>query len=130
LKPEFLVDRALGRYDVPHALRNKGFIVRTLFDVYGAKEQRLGDEVWAREAGEKAWAVLTCDARIRRGAGERLMRRYGVGVFALPNGNMSGPAQAGRYVDYLPDMVRVWLEEQRPYIYRVYRHGLEKRWPR
>ena len=45
--PEFFVDRSLGRYTVPEAIRAAGFVVHTLASVYGEQQgQAVPDERW------------------------------------------------------------------------------------
>jgi hypothetical protein len=64
--PEFFIDRSLGRHAVPAALREAGLTVHTMADVYGERVgQRLDDEEWLRAAGQRGWAVLMTDAKIR-----------------------------------------------------------------
>jgi hypothetical protein len=41
--PEVFVDRGLGRYVVPQALRSAGLVVHTMVDVFGSREQHIGD---------------------------------------------------------------------------------------
>lgn len=65
-QPEFLVDRSLGRHHLPDALRDLGFVVHTLADVYGERRaQGILDSEWIERAGHENWAILTKDDRIR-----------------------------------------------------------------
>lgn len=53
-QPEFFVDRSLGRFTVPEALRACGLVVHAMAEVYGERVgQGLQDERWLRDAGER-----------------------------------------------------------------------------
>ncbi|MDP9405561.1 MAG: hypothetical protein M3O86_03025 [Actinomycetota bacterium] len=130
MRPEFLVDRSLGRHQVPDALRAAGFVARTLFDVYGDAEEALADTTWLRDAGRSGWAVLTADPRIRRRHHElAVVRDEAVRIFALPRGDLRGVAQAARFTDNLARMLRA-CEQAGPFIYVVYANHIERRYPR
>ena len=62
--PDFLVDRSLGTKAVSAVLRDGGFVVRTIDDVFG--ERPVADVEWIRVASDEGWAVATKDDRIRR----------------------------------------------------------------
>ena len=63
---EFFVDRSLGRKQVPALLRNAGWDLRTLAEVYGVPmDETVEDPDWLELAGERGWAVLMKDDRIR-----------------------------------------------------------------
>jgi hypothetical protein len=47
---------------VAAALRSWGYVVRTLWEVYGeVVEQTLDDDVWIRDCGRNGWIALTRD---------------------------------------------------------------------
>jgi len=60
-RPTLFIDRSLGRIAVPDGLRRRGFDVLTIWDVYGAKADRLDDDVWLRDSGRNDWIALTWD---------------------------------------------------------------------
>lgn len=127
--PEFLVDRSLGRYDVPAALRAQGQTVHTLWSVYGAAEENLADTAWLRDAGRWGWAVLTGNPRIRWTAHElAVVQVEAVQVFVLPRGQLRGAEQAARFVDNLAAIHRA-CERPGPFIYVVLPDRIERRWP-
>lgn len=64
----FFVDRSLGKHVVPDALRAAGARVE-VHDDYFAQDAL--DEVWLPAVGQKGWAVLTSDDRIRYRQAER-----------------------------------------------------------
>jgi hypothetical protein len=90
--PEFFVDRSLGRYAVPDAVRAVGYEVHTLASVYGEQEgQSVDDVTWLREAGRRNWVVLLKDDRVRRRPAERdALIDARLRVFCLTNAGLRG----------------------------------------
>jgi uncharacterized protein with PIN domain len=127
--PEFLVDRSLGRYTVPNALRARGLVVHTLASVFGPREQTIRDEEWLRTAGRAGWIVLTKDERIRRRPLEvTSIVDARVRAFVLTKGQLQSSDQV-RYL--LNNMARL-LEVARlpgPLIYAIYEHHVRRVWP-
>lgn len=128
-RPEFLVDRSLGRYQVANAIRECGLVVHTLWDVYGPQAELLADDVWINRAGAQGWFVLSCDTRLKYDVTTEKLRAAAVGVFRLPGGNMTGPEQAARYVDHIDEIVETCISEAPPFIYSVLATGPERVWP-
>jgi hypothetical protein len=128
--PEFLLDRSLGRYQVADALRAEGLVVHTLWSVYGtAAEQRLDDDVWAADAGQRGWIVLSADKRLRYDVGTRLLVAHRVGVFQLARGNLPGRSQVCWYLNNLEEIQLAWDDTSRPFIYSVHEWHIEYVWP-
>src|ERR1700749_754619 len=98
--PEFFIDRSLGRRIVPDALRAAGGTVHTMADVYGEQiGQRLLDETWLLDVGQRGWVVLMKDDAIRRRPAERdALIAGGVRAFCLTNAHLRGEEQARRLV--------------------------------
>ncbi len=127
--PEFFVDRSLGK-SIVVALRAAGLTVHSMAEVYGEERaQRLPDEVWLRDVGEKGWVVLTKDDAIRRRPAERdAMVAAAVRVFCLTTAQLRGAEQAERLVTNRHRIVRR-SRKPGPYIYGVYETGLKRLWP-
>ncbi|WP_370324925.1 hypothetical protein [Euzebya sp.] len=126
---DFLLDRDIGRYQVSAALQEHDLVVRTLFDVYGEREQFITDVEWLTRAGEEEWAVITADARIRRRALERaVVDRWQVKIFTLPHGNLTGPEQVARVIDNLEAILRA-ATRPGPAIYVLLPQRIERRHP-
>lgn len=100
-RPEFFVDRSLGRRVVPTALREAGAVVHVMADVYG---ERIGQ------------GLVVID--------------FGLRAFCLTNANLRGVELAERLVEHLPRIVRVASEQPGPYIYGVYSDGVRPLWPK
>jgi PIN like domain len=129
--PEFLIDRSLGRVTVPAALRGAGLTVWTLAEIYGeAGAQEVGDREWIALAGERGWAYLSKDDRIRRRPAElQALIDGGVRAFCLTNGNLGFDEQAEWFVRNRHRIIQR-CRKPGPYVYGVYRDRLGKLWPR
>lgn len=128
--PEFFLDRSLAK-SIAEALRACGLTVHTMASVYGEEEgQQLDDRIWLRDAGAKAWVVLTKDNRIRRIPAEReALIDAGVRVFCLTNAQLRGSEQAARFVDNRHRIIKQ-ARKPGPYIYGVYERRLKRLWPK
>jgi hypothetical protein len=130
-QPEFFIDRSLGRFTVPEALRACGLVVHTMAEVYGERVgQGLQDERWLRDAGERGWVVLMKDDAIRRRPAEReALIASGVRAFCLTNAQLRGDEQARRFVENRHRILRQ-ATQSGPYIYGVYERRISRLWPR
>jgi hypothetical protein len=107
-------------------LRNVGFVVHTMREVYSEKTaQRLPDERWLRKCGRENWAVFSKDKRLHdsRTAEFRALVKWEVKAFILPTGKMKEAEQIARYVD---NRFRIALRcrKRGPFICRVEKDGL------
>lgn len=125
--PRFLIDRSLGRRQVPTALRAAGARLVTLAEVYGIPADELVTDVeWLERSGREDWAVLMKDDRIRYRPAEReALIAAGVVAFCLAGGNMRAAEMADLLVSRLPQMQRLCLEPG-PSLHIVSRGGLRK----
>jgi hypothetical protein len=65
-RPEFFVDRSLGRRIVPEALRGLGFVVHAMADVYPERgDEGVTDDRWIDDVDLAGWVALTKDERLR-----------------------------------------------------------------
>lgn len=128
--PEFFVDRSLGRYVVPDAIRAAGFTVHTLSSVYGEQAgQAVEDVVWLEEAGRRDWVVLLKDDRVRRRPAERdALVQARVRAFCLTNASLRGDQMAARFSKNINRIVQR-SRAFGPYIYGVYDNELRRLWP-
>jgi hypothetical protein len=126
---KFFVDRSLGK-SIVVALREAGFLAYSMAEVYGEQEaQRLPDEVWLRDAGDKGWVVLTKDDAIRRRPAERdALIAAGVRVFCLTAGQLRGAEQTQRFIANRERIFRQARSEG-PFIYGVYASEIRRLWP-
>jgi PIN like domain len=128
-RPEFLLDRSLGRHQIADALRAKGLVVHTLWSVYGRSEERLGDDVWIAEAGMRGWPILSADKRLRYDVGTRLLAVHRAAVFQLARGSLPGRLQVRWFLNNLESIQDICEQEPRPFLYSVYEHQVERIWP-
>lgn len=126
---EFLLDRSLERHQIADALRAQGLVVHTLWSVYGAAEQKLGDEVWIADAGLHGWPILSADKRLRYDVGTRLLAVHRAAVFQLARGSLPGRLQVRWFLNNLGDIQVVCQHEPRPFLYSVYEQHIEHVWP-
>ncbi len=121
MTPVFFVDRSLGKHVVPDALRAAGARVEVHDDHF---PQDALDEVWLPAVGQKTWAVLTSDDRIRyRQAEKAAATGAGVALFIFTGKRMRAAATAAALVRALPRMVRLLAVERRPFVAKVSRSG-------
>ena len=109
LLPEFFVDRSLGRHQVSATLRAAGWRLQTHYEVYGARDENVSDVEWLEYCGSRL-VVLSKGQRLRYNPPE-IGRTFGVKVFVLASGNLTGTAQAERSSSRVP--VSAWLRRLR-----------------
>ena len=98
-RPEFFVDRSLGRHRVAEALRDAGWTLRTHFEVFGKRDEVVADAEWLEFCGTEGLIVLTKDRRLRyRPAEIAAIRRYRVKAFVLTSGELTALEQAERFI--------------------------------
>lgn len=116
---------------VPAALRAAGLTVHVMADVYGERiAQGLADETWLADVGDRGWAVLMKDARIRYRPTELgALQRHGVRAFCLTNANLRGVEQADRLIAHLDEIVDL-AALPGPGIYGVSKTEVRHLWPR
>lgn len=127
--PEIYVDRSLGQTHVPEALLELGLIVHTEISVFGRVQEGVPDSAWLARAGAEGWVAFTKDKRIRyRGAERAALIDGGVRAFALAGGNLSGSAQAARFVSNMEAILRA-CDEPGPFIYSVHADRIMRVFP-
>ena len=127
---DFLVDRSLGSHVVPGRLRDAGFQIFTLADIYGEQAaQAARDAEWLRLAGERDLVVLTSDKAIRRRADERAtVEHFGVRVFCVAGAPMTAEETAERIVANRHRIVQR-SRQPGPWICHVYATTIKQMWP-
>ena len=129
-RPEFFIDRSLGRKHLATALREIGLTVHTVASAYGEDTaQTLADENWLTDAGKRGWIVLMKDDAIRRRPAERdALADALVRAFCLTNANLRAAEQSARYVQNADRILRQ-ARNPGPYIYGVYDGYIKRLWP-
>lgn len=121
LPPPLFIDRSLGRFTIATALRAQGVEVHT-HDAHFAQDAR--DEQWLAEVGQRGWAVITKDTRIRYRQTElAAVVAGGVRAFVLTRGDLSGPEMAAILVKALPHVARFSARYAPPFIARIATSG-------
>jgi hypothetical protein len=116
---------------VAEALRERGFVVRTMAEVYpGGADEQVADVEWIRDAHTAGWVALTKDERIIRHPEEQAaLQETTLRVFALANQHLRGDQMAGCYVRNLNRILQRALRPG-PFVDVVLADAVERRWPR
>lgn len=124
------VDRSLGRYAIPDALRAEGLEVFTMLSVYGSgAEETIADVEWLRLCGEEGWVVISKDNRIRYRRRElAIVEALGVRMFVVTKAGLGADQQLARIV---PNLHRMSLRSRRPgpWIDGLYEGTVRRLWP-
>ena len=119
----FLVDRCLGRYTIPAALSALGYAVELHSDHFSPKEQ--DDSKWLALAGDKGWAVLSGDNRVRRADIElQTVKNHQIRYFAFRSNNISGEDQAQLLRKHDSRIRQILSTQSPPYIARITRNSV------
>lgn len=125
--PKYFVDRSLGVYTVPNALREAGWSIVTMRERYGElSAQRLQDPDWIADATSHGEVLLCKDKQIaKRPAEARAIQASGARAFALGSGELTGPEMADRFLRNRAAIER-WCDEPGPYVVSVGHDRLER----
>ena len=114
--PVFFIDRDLGRFTVPGALRSAGAQVEVHADHF---PDDAPDETWLAAAGEHGWVVITKDKAIRhRGTELDALKTARVAAFVLTKGG-TGPENGLVLSKALPKILRFLTGNRPPFIAAV-----------
>lgn len=118
--PEFFVDRSLGRYRVPAALRAAGWRIRTHHEVFGTRDQEVPDVEWLELCSREGWIVLTADRRLRYRPDEvDVIRTHGVRAFVLVGGSLRADEQVAR-LEHNRERIAAASADPGPFVYSVH----------
>ena len=82
------------------------------------------DMQWLPMVGERGWALLTSDGRIRYHALEKqAVQRHAVAMFYFSTNNMGGAGMGTALSAALPAMQRLFAQRQPPFIASITREG-------
>lgn len=128
-RPEFFIDRDLGRYKVPEGLRDMGLVVHTMYEVYGAAiEQSKEDPDWISDASTRGWVILSRDKLRRKGERPAIVASR-ARVFRVAR----AAKNANEQVRYIRNNIAVILrrsKQEGPFIYRIDENDVEKVFPK
>ncbi len=127
-EPTFFVDRALGRYNIPNAIRGLGYEVVPMFEVYpDGTDQWISDPTWMRRADREGWVALTKDKSLIFDHQE-VLAKSNLRLFAYNNANLTGKQMVARLERNFADML-ARIKEPGPYAYVIGSERLTRRWP-
>jgi hypothetical protein len=99
-RPEFFVDRSLGRHHISDALREAGWRLRTHSEVFGERDERVTDVEWLEYCGREGLVVLAKDRRLRYRPSEiAVIRAHRLKAFVLSRGHLKADDQIKRFLD-------------------------------
>lgn len=118
----FFLDRGLGSKIVSGALREVGWTLETMDERYGKdRSQRIDDRQWIEDATLNGDVILCKDLRIAVNELEaQVVYMSGARVFGLANRKTTGPLMAQAYLTREPEIVRLSLRRQGPYVMAVH----------
>jgi len=117
----FFLDRGLGAYVVPRALRVAGWMLETMDERYGADQsQNIRDTQWIEEATLTGDVLLCKDLAIAQNPLEaQVIYMTSARVFGLSNASLAGPVMAQWYLDNEAKIVDAALGAAGPYVMAV-----------
>jgi len=116
------VDRSVGRYAVPDALRRAGVEVHILDDYF---DPTTPDDIWLAYAGERGRVVITKDYNIRRHrVALNALIRNRVKAFVLTDPHQIAEEMAETIVRALPRIRRLATNHPPPFIARIAKSGI------
>lgn len=128
-RPEYFVDRSLGRHSVAAVLRAAGWRVSTHFEVFGERDERIPDVEWLEHCGREELVVLSKDRRLRYRPREiAAIRRHQVKAFVLTQGNLTAVEQARRFLDRAKEIEAAGTDAG-PFVYAVHPGGIVRVFP-
>lgn len=90
------------------------------------------DGEWLPKVGERGWALLTTDKRMRYNILEkRALEEFRVKEFVFASGNLAGAEMAGALERALPKMMRMAGRVDAPFVAAITASGeVHLRWPK
>jgi hypothetical protein len=123
----FFLDRSVGRHDVADALRQRGFEVVLMHELYpGGSDQSVGDNDWIERVADLHHIAITKDLNIIRAHGDAI-RESGIRLFSFDSARLTGPEMAGR-IDRHLNRILQRASKPGPYFYVIHSDSLELRW--
>ncbi|MGW3650395.1 PIN-like domain-containing protein [Streptomyces sp. NPDC000878] len=128
MPPEFFLDRNLGRR-VAEELRQRGWAVHRIVDVFPADAQDIPDKEWISYGLDRSWVPLSKDGRIKTRDLEiqPVLERSAV-LFYLDNQQLRTLEMVERLDTHRSAILRA-VEKGGPAAYAVRLGGLDRTWP-
>lgn len=126
MTPVFFIDRALGRYIFPDALREAGVNVECHHDHFVKDD--VDDPTWISWVAGKGWYALSQDRRIYYNAVQRqAVIDAGLGYFVLTGGSEKKEVIAKSFIASYKTVLRFIEKTPRPFIASVNQTKQENR---
>jgi len=117
----FFLDRGLGAFIVPTALRAAGWVLETMDERYGKQEsQNISDVRWIEEATNNGDILLCKDLRIAKNPLEaEVIDRVAARAFGLKNRNVAGQTMVAHLLENQGAIFQMALRAEGPYVVAV-----------
>ena len=117
----FFLDRGLGAFVVPRALRAAGWTLETMDERYGADQsQSIQDAQWIEEATLAGDVLLCKDLAIAQNPLEaQTVYMTGARGFALSNARVTGNVMSQWYLNNEAKIIKTALRAKGPYVMAV-----------
>ncbi|TQL21269.1 toxin-antitoxin system, toxin component, PIN family protein [Streptomyces sp. SLBN-134] len=128
MPPEFFLDRNLGRR-VAEGLRECGWIVHRIGDVFPDDAQDIADEDWIAHGLDQSWVPISKDGRIKsRDLEIQPVLERGAVLFYLDNQQLPSVEMVERFATHRGAIHRA-VARGSPAAYAVRRDRIERTWP-
>jgi hypothetical protein len=124
----FFVDRSLGSFTVPAALRAAGWVLETMDERYGSgKSPWVKDVEWIEDAAGRGDIILCKDLRIARNPLEAdVVHRTSARAFGLARRDIDGASMAECFIAHEEQIFRMAGRVEGPYVVSVSSGGLRR----
>jgi hypothetical protein len=124
----FFLDRGLGAYVVPNALRSAGWRLTTMDERYGkSSSQRISDQQWIAEAAATGEILLCKDRAIATNPAEaRVVYMHSARIFTLASAQVTGSDMSQILLSNQHRIVRMAARASGPYVVAVGQNGLRR----
>lgn len=128
MPPEFFLDRNLGRR-VAEELRERGWVVHRIVDVFPADAQDIPDEEWITYGLDRSWVPLSKDGRIKtRDLEIQPILARGAVLLYIDNQQLRSLEMVERLDMHRSAIYRA-VEKGGPAAYAVRHGGIDRTWP-
>lgn len=120
--PVFFLDRTFGRYALAAMLREKGFILVTIFEEFEEAESKIADPVFISDCGLKNRVILTGDQHLPYNWSKEIVEAR-VAVFVTTNNNESPKVWGPRIISAQAGILKELARRTKPFTANISREG-------
>jgi len=117
----FFIDQALGRNIVAGALRDEGYLVEVLTDIF---PQETVDDIWIEYVGRHNRLAITKDRKIKFRAGEiNSIIEHKARIYRFSSGNLTGQQMADIIKKAVGAIIKHARNNTGPYVIGISKSG-------